>query len=195
MTAPPGTPGAALAAADRRRLVAVARAAVEHGLQGGTLIALDTEAYPPALRAPRACFVTLRAAGELRGCVGSLEARRSLAADAAHNAYAAAFGDPRFAPLEQGEYAGLDMSIAVLSAPQALPCSCREELLALLRPGIDGVIVAAGPALRATFLPAVWESLPDPHDFVHHLMAKAGLPAAFWSPQLQFQRYTVENVS
>lgn len=185
---------------ERRALLELAREAIRsrlageapvlpHGLPGSIAWA----SLPPALRAPGAAFVTLHRAGELRGCIGSLEARRPLAEDVAANARAAAFEDPRFPPLAAWELAGLSIHLAIVGPSVPLPAESEAELLATLRPGHDGLVLADGP-FRATFLPAVWESLPDPRDFLAHLKHKAGLPRDYWSPTLRFRRYSVEAI-
>ncbi|HSN44676.1 MAG TPA: AmmeMemoRadiSam system protein A [Propionibacteriaceae bacterium] len=142
------------------------------------------------LAEPGAVFVTLSQGGRLRGCIGSLEAHRSLASDVAHNARAAAFSDPRFPPLTADELPRTRIEVSVLSAPEPLPASTETELLARLRPGVDGLILSWG-GHRGTFLPQVWEQLPEPRDFWTHLKRKAGLPLSFWSPDALIQRYTV----
>lgn len=124
----------------------------------------------------------------LRGCVGTLEASEPLAVAVADSAVGAAFRDPRFPALEAGELAQVHISISVLDRPQALPARDRAQLLSALRPGRDGLILEHGTH-RATFLPQVWEQLPDPADFIARLLEKAGLPADYWSSGMQFQRY------
>lgn len=146
----------------------------------------------PEWRQPGASFVTLTRHGELRGCIGSLEAWRPLAEDVAANARAAAFRDPRFAPLTAGELAGIRVEVSLLTPAQPLPWRDEAEALAQLRPGIDGVILIAGRH-RATFLPQVWEQLPDPANFLAHLKRKAGLAADYWGSDLRLERYTVEK--
>lgn len=173
------------------RLLEVASASIAHGLVRGRPLAVDPNAYPVALRAQRATFVTLEQAGALRGCVGVLEPVRALVADVAANAFAAAFRDPRFDPLAAVELEDLHLHVSVLSASQPLVFRTQEELCAQLRPGRDGLILEER-GRRATFLPAVWESLPDPELFVRHLKAKAGLPAGYWSEHVTAARYTVE---
>ena len=143
---------------------------------------------------PGASFVTLKRSGTLRGCIGSLEPTRALAEDVAENAYAAARRDPRFPGLEVWELAGLQLSVATLGPHEALLIETRDALLAALRPGIDGLVVRSG-ALRATFLPAVWEQLPKPADFVDALWHKARLTPGAWPKQLQLSRYRVETVA
>ena len=140
--------------------------------------------------APAATFVTLKQSGELRGCIGSLQPLRPLAEDVRENAIAAAFRDPRFPPLSVREYATTSVEVSLLSADERLDVATEAELLTQLRPGIDGLILRYG-GQRATFLPQVWESLPEPRAFVSALKRKAGLPAGFWSPQMSVSRYAV----
>ncbi|MDR0578125.1 MAG: AmmeMemoRadiSam system protein A [Candidatus Accumulibacter sp.] len=146
----------------------------------------------PDLAQPAATFVTLTQKGLLRGCIGSLEAYRPLSADVAENALAAAFRDPRFAPLRQDELERTRIEVSLLDAPRALRFADEADALAQLRPGIDGLILRAGRH-RATFLPQVWESLPTPRLFLENLKLKAGLRANFWSPQLALSRYGVQK--
>ena len=146
------------------------------------------------LDAPGASFVTLTSGrapgGALRGCIGSLEARRPLREDVEANAVAAALHDPRFAPLTARELDDTVVEVSVLSAPAALPAADEAELLARLRPGVDGVVLSAC-GRRATFLPQVWEQLPDPADFLARLRRKAGLPADYWGRDVVVETYTV----
>ena len=170
------------------RLVAIAREALEHEHEPPTRW---TEGAP-WLREPRATFVTLKLDGELRGCIGTIDARRPLGEDIAHNARAAAYRDPRFAPVSEAERGDLDIEVSVLSPRTPLAAATEAEALAQLRPGVDGVYLQYGGA-SATFLPQVWENLPDPRDFLDALRHKAGLPAGFWHPDVQLSRYTVEK--
>lgn len=167
-------------------LLRIARAAIAD--------ALDEEAGPdPAaeedwLKEWRASFVTLMLDGQLRGCVGSLEAQRHLAADVAANARAAAFQDTRFAPLTREELARTELEVSLLSVPKRLLFDDHADLLARLRPGVDGVILEYGER-RATYLPQVWESLPDPERFVASLLYKAGIPAGTDMRRCRVKRY------
>lgn len=178
---------------ERRALTEVALASIRHGLAVGRPLPIDPLAYPPPLREARAVFVTLRRAGRLRGCVGELEAVRPLVESTARHSYAAAFRDPRFPPLGGEELAGLEVHLSVLGAPEPLDVGSETELLAALRPGVDGLLIEDG-FHRATFLPAVWESLPEPERFVRELKQKAGLPADHWSAGTRAWRYEVESV-
>ncbi len=176
----------------RTLLLNTARASVRHGLAHGRALPVTVEDYPPPLQEPRATFVTLKLDGRLRGCIGTLEAYRPLVQDVAENAFAAAFQDPRFPPLGEAEYPRLEYHVSILSEPEPFPVRDEADLLARLRPGVDGLVLSQGPH-RATFLPAVWDSLPDARDFVAHLKLKAGLPAEHWSDAMRFERYTVEE--
>jgi hypothetical protein len=177
-----------------RRLLELARASIRHGLAHGCASPVDLAALSPDQRAPGAAFVTLRRPdGALRGCVGSLEPLRPLALDVAANAYRAAFHDPRFEPVRAHEISGLGLHLSLLSAPERLAVRSEADLLAQLRPAVDGLVLEDGPH-RATFLPDVWAQLPAPSDFVRHLKRKAGLPEEHWSPTLRFQRYTTRGV-
>ncbi|NJD35243.1 MAG: AmmeMemoRadiSam system protein B [Betaproteobacteria bacterium] len=153
-----------------------------------------TRAEPahPALDQPGACFVTLTQDGQLRGCIGSLEAHRPLDQDVRANAVAAAFRDPRFPPLTAAELPRTRVEVSLLTAPQAMSFKDEADALRQLRPNVDGVIFAAA-GRRSTFLPQVWEQLPEPRDFMAHLKQKAGLPADWWSSEVQLQRYEVQK--
>ncbi|MEE9211058.1 MAG: AmmeMemoRadiSam system protein A [Phycisphaeraceae bacterium] len=177
----------------RQILLRVAAASIAHGLDEGQPLPFDPAAYPPPLLEPRATFVTLRLARELRGCIGTLEPIRPLVHDIIHNAFNAAFNDPRFAPLPRQEFDGLDVHLSILSPHEPLECEDEDDLVRKLQPGVDGLILQDG-LHRGTFLPAVWESLPDPRRFIAQLKLKAGLSTTHWSDTIQFYRYTAESV-
>ena len=179
---------------DRNILLDIARSSIQHGLDHGKALKVHTADYPDELQAQRACFVTLQIAGELRGCIGHLQAMQPLIDDVAENAWAAAFQDPRFAPLSQTEFPRLEIHISILSPPQAMTFTSQQDLLAQIRPGIDGLILE-DDYRRGTFLPSVWESLPDAQDFLAHLKLKAGLPASYWSDNIRVSRYTSESIT
>ena len=181
--------------ADKQTLLTLAHAAIRHGLSHGEHMPLAMEAYTAGLRAHGASFVTLKTGDDLRGCVGSLEGQRPLAADVSNNAYAAAFRDPRFRPLTTHEYSRITVSISVLSEAQSIDCETEEDLIAALRPGIDGLILAEGHTHRATFLPAVWQSISQPREFITQLKLKAGLAPRYWSRTLRFKRYTTTTIA
>ncbi len=177
-----------LSAAEQRRLLDIARASIANGLQHQRPLLPDHGALDGALAEARACFVSLHLDGLLRGCIGSLVARDPLGIAAAEYAFRAAFADPRFPPLPAALFPALALEISVLSEPEPLPGRSRDELLASLRPGSDGLILCDGPA-QATFLPKVWQQLPDPEDFLAALLMKAGLPPDHWSPTIRCARY------
>lgn len=152
---------------------------------------LAAEALPWLLQ-PGATFVTLTQQGQLRGCIGSLEAYRPLLDDVRHNAVAAAFHDSRFTPLTQQELALILVEVSLLSPHKTLNFINENDALAQLRPGIDGVILQWG-RLRSTFLPQVWEQLPTPEQFMAHLKRKAGLSEQFWTDEIKLSRYTVSQ--
>ena len=139
-----------------------------------------------------ATFVTLTQNGELRGCIGSLQAHRPLAQDVRHNALAAAFRDPRFEPLGRHELVMTECEVSLLSAAETMDFSDEQDALAQLRPGVDGIIFEYG-RYRSTFLPQVWEQLPVPRNFMKHLKRKAGLPDDFWASEIRLSRYTVSK--
>lgn len=169
-------------------LLPIARATIATAL--GQRCAANEDA--PWLRDPGACFVTLTQAGQLRGCIGSLEARRSLLEDVKANALAAAFHDPRFAPLSASELDRTDLEVSVLSPMQTLRFVSESDALQQLRPGIDGVLLEYGHH-RGTFLPQVWDQLPDRTEFFAHLKRKAGLAIDFWDDGITLKRYTVHK--
>lgn len=173
-------------------LLVVAQTSIEHGFRFGIPLELDVAGYPAALRERRASFVTLRAGGELRGCIGTVEARRPLVVDVAHNAFAAANRDPRFSPLRPDERHGVEIHVCILSPPEPLGFRDEDELLSGLEPGVHGLWIAAG-ARSATFLPQVWDQLPEPRSFLARLLAKAGLLPGIACEGLEAARYTVEE--
>jgi AmmeMemoRadiSam system protein B/AmmeMemoRadiSam system protein A len=175
--APVGAAEAAIQAVGQQ-LLDLAWASIRHGLEHGAPIA-----PPPVegrLAEPGAAFVTLNRHGQLRGCIGSVMAWRGLAQDVADNAFKSAFGDPRFPPLRPDELEGLSVSLSVLTAPQPMRFVDQADMLAQLRPRIDGLIIEDG-GHRALFLPSVWEQLPDKGQFLAHLKAKAGMSPNHWS--------------
>ena len=180
-----------LGAAERRTLLDLARSSIRHGLSHHRPKPVELLDFPAALRAPRAVFVTLSSDGQLRGCIGHLEACQALVQDVAENAFSAAFRDPRFPPLGADELAGLEIHISVLSPPEPLPVASEADLLRQIRPGVDGLILE-DRGHRGTFLPAVWESLTVPEQFLAHLKQKAGLPPDYWSDTIRVARYTAE---
>jgi hypothetical protein len=179
-----------------RSLVTIARRAIGAELgEAGSRSSEHAESVPaepghPALEAPGATFVTLFKSGILRGCIGTLEARRPLGVDVRANAVAAAFGDPRFPRLGADEFMVTSVEVSLLSAPEPMTADGERALLAQLRPGMDGVVLEIA-GRRATFLPQVWDTLREPTEFLAELKRKAGLPIDFWSAAVQISRYGV----
>ena len=167
-------------------LLPIARAAISTAL-GRPLLAPEDA---PWLQQPGACFVTLTQRGQLRGCIGTLQAHRALRDDVKVNAVAAALRDPRFAPLLATELERTRIEVSLLSAPQAMDFDTEAQALAQLQPGVDGVVFEFGHH-RSTFLPQVWEQLPSATEFMAHLKRKAGLAPDFWDKDVRLQRYTV----
>ncbi len=146
----------------------------------------------PWLKQQGACFITVMRDDKLRGCIGTLRAHRALADDVKANAVAAAFRDPRFAPLDAGELAAIALEISVLSALESINFADEPDALRQLRAGVDGVVFEYGHH-TGTFLPQVWEDIKEPVDFLAHLKYKAGLPPDFWDREVRLSRYTVSK--
>lgn len=181
---------------ERLYLLRLARQSIAAAVNGRPQPPIDLDSLAGRLREPGACFVTLTEAGdELRGCIGTLEAHQPLAADVREHAAAAAMEDTRFAPVSPDEVDGLHIEISVLTPPQPLEYGDPADLLARLRPGIDGVTLRDGWR-RATFLPQVWDKLPDKPAFLAHLCQKMGAPADLWRKKhLEVETYQVEEFS
>jgi hypothetical protein len=176
-------------------LLPLAGRSIEHGLANATVGRIDLTAVPAELRAPRATFITLSTPAEgLRGCRGVVTPSRPLALDVWQNAYASAFDDPRFPPVAAEEFADLLVEISLLSELEPLLVADEQELLRVLVPDRDGVVLTWRNR-RATFLPKVWAHLPDAGEFVVQLKMKAGLPWDFWSPEIEVEVYTAELLS
>jgi AmmeMemoRadiSam system protein A len=180
-------PSAQLTAAQQQFLLKLARRSIEHGVTHGAPVSAP-HTDDPALDADGACFVTLTSDGELRGCIGSLEAHRSLVLDVCENAFSAAFRDPRFPPVTADELPLLHIEISVLGSLEEMHFRDEADLLRQIVPGRDGLVLEYGRH-RGTFLPLVWEQLPDKQGFWHQLKRKAGLPTHFWADTLRCYRY------
>ena len=178
---------------EKQALLKMARQALVAGVGGQPLPALDPAALTPALKAPGASFVTLTEHGELRGCIGALEPYQSLAEDVREHAVAAALEDYRFHPVQESELEKIEIEVSRLTLPVTLDYSGPDDLLARLRPGIDGVILRDG-LRRATFLPQVWEKVPDKEDFLAQLCWKMGAAPDTWRKKhLEVLVYQVEE--
>lgn len=178
----------------RGKLLRAARRALASRLDKGHAPQVAAESFPAPLQTHAASFVTLTRAGRLRGCIGSLVAQRPLVADALENTQKAALNDPRFAPVDAALLPELKLKIAVLSRPGKMDFSTESEALARIVPGQDGLILSA-MGRRGTFLPMVWDSLPEPRDFLRQLKRKAGLAEDHWSADLTLHRFRAENFS
>jgi len=180
-------------------MVGLARKAISYYLESGEPLEVDPSEVPDKrLMEDGACFVTLRSkrGGALRGCIGSLEAERPLIFDLVANALGAAFEDPRFAPLAKPELPKISIEVSVLTKPRPLLVSSSEDLLMKLAPSRHGLIIRKGMR-SATFLPSVWEELPDPAEFLSSLCMKAGLRPDEWKDvsSMEFLVYETESFS
>jgi AmmeMemoRadiSam system protein A len=177
-----------LAPQEQTYLLSLARSVIEGKLRGGRPEPIPANPSE-ALAKKRGCFVTVHADGALRGCIGAIEPVQPLVEAVVENAINAAFRDPRFPPLTEKELASISLEISVLTEPEPLSFSDGEELISLLKPGVHGVILEKGWR-RSTFLPQVWEQLPDPERFLSHLCRKAGLSGECWrDPGLTVKTY------
>ncbi|MGB9094651.1 MAG: AmmeMemoRadiSam system protein A [Gallionella sp.] len=171
-------------------LLPIARAEIARALN----VPCASDETAPWLAEHRACFVTLTQFGELRGCIGSLQAHRPLLVDLKSNAVSAALRDPRFTPLTVAELDVTTVEVSLLSEAQEMQVRGEADALAQLRPHVDGVIFEYG-RYRSTFLPQVWENLARPRDFLAMLRRKAGLPDDFWAEGVKLSRYNVTKWS
>ncbi|MCK5382961.1 MAG: AmmeMemoRadiSam system protein A [Gammaproteobacteria bacterium] len=181
-------------ATERATLLGVALKSIQSGLQTGTALKTDTDNYPHVLKETRATFVTLKHDDRLRGCIGSLEPCTRLVNSVAENAYAAAFRDPRFPVLTHPELHDLTIAISVLGPLQAVHCDSETDLLMELQARKHGWVIQEKGS-RGTFLPSVWEALPDSQQFLEHLKMKAGLAADYWSDSIEIWQYSTESFS
>ncbi len=182
-----------LSQSERQTLLQLARQALEHGVRGIDLPPIDETSLTPALRAGGASFVTLTVDGNLRGCIGALEPYQSLADDVREHAVAAALEDYRFPQVQEDELPNIDIEISRLTVPVPLEYITPDDLLAKLRPGVDGVILRDG-FRRATFLPQVWEKVPEKAAFLSNLCYKMGASPASWQRKhLEVLIYQVEE--
>jgi AmmeMemoRadiSam system protein A len=177
-----------------RSLLSLARTSIAWRLRAGGSFLVDPAHYAAEIQVNRAAFVTLKKAGELRGCVGTMNAWRPLVADVAENAVAAALEDRRFPPVTVAELAELEIAISLLSALARIRAESEAELIAQLRPGIDGLILR-DLKRQALFLPQVWTQLGTPRAFLAQLRTKAGLAEDYWSPALTFERFTSLSIA
>lgn len=164
---------------EQKRLLIIARQALENAVRGEPLAEIDLEKLPLALQKPGASFVTLTIQGRLRGCIGALDAYQPLAHDVQEHAAAAALQDFRFPSVQPAELPHIRIEVSALTPRIPLDYDGPQDLVAKLRPKVDGVILQDGKK-KATFLPQVWEKLPDPEEFLSHLCMKMGAPEDLW---------------
>jgi len=178
---------------EKSLLLSIARDAVSVAAHGQRLPNLDIASLPPSLREKGASFVTLTSGGQLRGCIGALEASQPLALDVQEHAEAAARQDFRFPPVTPQEISSIRIEISRLTTPVLLEYMDGKQLAEMLKPGCDGVVMRDG-IRRATFLPQVWEKLPSPEDFLSHLCLKMGASPDLWRrKRLSVYTYQVEE--
>jgi uncharacterized protein len=177
--------------ATQRAVLDAAATAIDTGLGRSIALPPVAERLSPPFAEPRASFVTLTLERALRGCCGTLEPARPLLIDVWRNAQASAFHDPRFAPLTLAEWRCVELEVAVLTPCERVVVASEQELLRLLAPGRDGLVLA-WHGMRATFLPKVWEQVDSPREFLGRLKQKAGWSADFWASDLEIWRYETE---
>ncbi|KZR66458.1 MULTISPECIES: AmmeMemoRadiSam system protein B [Prochlorococcus] len=175
------------------RLIRIAAQTVAYSIKNSHPPSVDIASFPPELQQKRATFITLNKNGNLRGCIGTVQAYRPLIADVVDNAYKAAMKDPRFSPIELEEASELEISISLLSPFERMTFSDEADFMQQLRQNVDGLIIA-DKGKRSIFLPQVWESLPEKTEFVEQLKKKAGLPSNYWGDTLQAWRFTAISV-
>ena len=178
---------------EQQTLLHVAREALEYGVRGKKLPPLDEASLPPTLLEQGVSFITLTIRGELRGCIGALEARQPLAQDVREHAIAAALEDPRFPQVREDELSRIQIEVSCLTRPVPLEYKDAADLLSKLRPHVDGVVLRYG-FRRATFLPQVWEKIPEPAEFMDNLCYKMGVAENTWRVKhLEVLVYQVEE--
>jgi len=176
----------------QQQLMSVVKDAIYHGLEYNQILGVETKNFDSILSEKKATFVTLTINGNLRGCIGTLIAYQPLVIDLADNAFSAAFNDPRFPPLQKNEFKKLEYHISILTAPSPIQFIDEQDLQQKIRPNIDGLVLSED-SKQSTFLPSVWEQLPNKSDFLKHLKLKAGLPENYWSDTIRVERYQVDK--
>lgn len=176
----------------QQTLLDVARTSILEGMPGGAPCPAGRGAWPAPLAEHGASFVTLTVDGVLRGCIGTIEPHRPLVEDVRSNARRTAFEDPRFTPFAAVNLRAAAIEISVLTPLESIAPQSEEALLAMLRPGVDGLLISFGH-LRATFLPKVWDMLPEPPVFLRHLKQKMGVAPDFWHEAVELSRYRTQE--
>lgn len=178
----------------QQQAIQLARESIQYGFTHNKPLEIDVKQFPPDLQQTLSCFVTLNRHHQLRGCIGHLSASQALVLDIVENAFSAAFKDPRFLPLKPKEWPDTTIEISVLGEAYEVAIASESDLINKLRPNIDGLILKSGYQ-QATFLPSVWETLPNPKDFVHHLKQKAGISSHHWPNNMQCYFYQTQSFS
>ncbi|PCK07402.1 MAG: AMMECR1 domain-containing protein [Alteromonadaceae bacterium] len=178
----------------RRLLTSLAWQSIEIGMTHHRPLSVGVEEYPVPLQSKTAAFITIKIDGVLRGCMGSLEAKRPLVQDIVENAFAAAFRDTRFSPLTHAELDEISIELSLLTEMQALDIANEQGLKNILRPNIDGLMIQEGNK-QATFLPQVWQEIPDCETFIQQLKREAGLSDSHWSDNIKCWRYQVHSLT
>lgn len=178
----------------QKLLLTLAWQSVAHGLKTGKPLRIDVADYPAAFAEPRATFVTLNYINQARGSFGNLHAIRPLAEDVCENAFAAAFFDRHYPSVTDMEIDDLAIQIDLLSPLENLVFSSELDLVRLLRPDVDGLVLEDG-SRHAFLMPSNWQTFHSPMQFLQQLKRKAGLPASYWSKTIKASRFTIESVS
>ncbi|WP_196137555.1 AmmeMemoRadiSam system protein A [Aliikangiella sp. G2MR2-5] len=186
-------PSTKLTLKDKQNILQVAHHAIQYGLTYKEPPVLELEKYSDNLKAQGASFVTLKEGNQLRGCIGTLEPYQPLIQDVAEHAYAAAFNDPRFPPVNSIEEPLLHISVSILSPPSEIEFASEADLLSQINPNVDGLILKFN-GHKGTFLPSVWKDLPEKEIFLAHLKQKAGLDQGFWHENIRVFRYTTDVI-
>jgi len=186
-------PSTKLSLKDKKSLLTTARHAIQYGLAYQKAPHMELDKYTPELQAIGASFVTLKESNQLRGCIGTLEAKLPLIQDVAEHAFAAAFNDPRFPPVTHIEEPVIHISISILSQAHPMTFNSEQGLLAQLQVGKDGLIFQYKNH-NSTFLPSVWDQIQTPAEFLNHLKVKAGLTQDFWSDEIKISRYYCDHI-
>jgi len=178
---------------DKKNLRETAKKSIAYGLKKNRALPVNLSDFSETLQGDAASFVTLNLNNQLRGCIGTLAAHQALIKDVSEHAYAAAFKDPRFPAVTETEIHQLEIHISVLTPATKMKVTSEKDLLAQLKPEVDGLILESGYH-KATFLPSVWEQLTSPEIFLAHLKAKAGLNKNDWPEGIVFSRYETISV-
>jgi AmmeMemoRadiSam system protein A len=183
-----------LADDEKTQLLTLARSSIVCHLISGKELIVNTDDFPPSFQQDAACCVTLTLKNKLRGSIGTSYAQRPLVLDIIHNAYSAAFDDPRYNPVKKEDIHDIKIDISVLTTPTPISFLNEEDLLDKLQGTTDGIILQEG-VHKATFLPSAWKAFSNPSEFIAALKVQAGLNAGYWSDNIVISRYQTINLS